>query len=48
MQISWENNWRLPNLYTKINITVILAKIYETNFSVGVKQRTMGKFNFNF
>ena len=26
--------------------TTILAKIYETNFSVGVKQRTMGKVQF--
>ena len=28
--------------------TTILAKIYETNFSVSVKQRTTGKVQFQF
>ena len=28
--------------------TTILAKIYATNFSVGVKQHTTGKFQFQF
>ena len=28
--------------------TIILAKIYETNFSISVKQRTMGKVQFQF
>ena len=32
----------------KYSRTAILAKIYETNFNVNVKQRTTGKVQFQF
>ena len=38
----------VTQLYNTLAYSTILGKIYETNFSVSVKWRTMGKVQFQF
>ena len=41
-------NFFIGNVLQDFYFPTILAKIYKTNFSVSVKQRTIGKVQFQF